>query len=67
MERVAEKLAVLGLPDRWGLVAGIRTKVAAMLVDQARAMGPAAFRAAAADLVETILQEVRHDHPGSGT
>lgn len=64
MQRVARALADLGLPDRWGVVGGIREKVAALLLSQARALGPDAFREAATRLIEVILEEVQHGTAG---
>jgi hypothetical protein len=59
LKRIEAALAELGLPDRYGIVGGIRRQVAELLVDRAQRMGPAAFAEAAQRLVDLILKEVQ--------
>lgn len=59
MEQLVRALEELGVPDRWGVVGGIREKIARMLLDQARRLGPDRFRDLGQQLVEAVLREVR--------
>lgn len=59
MEQLVRALEELGVPDRWGVVGGIREKIARMLLDQARRLGPDRFRDLCQQLVEAVLREVR--------
>lgn len=57
MMKTVKALEALGVPDRYGLIGGIRERIATLLVDIARKRGAEAFRDAAAALVDAVIED----------
>jgi len=58
MDRLARLLGELGVPDRYGLISGIRAKVAELLVTRAKELGPERFSVLGKQFLEAVLEEV---------
>jgi len=55
--KTVKVLEKLGVPDRFGLIGGVREKVANMLIERARDLGGDMFRKLVGELVEAVIYD----------
>lgn len=60
-DRLLRALEAAGVPDRYGIVGGLRVRIAEMLVASCRSMGEDRFRGAVAEVLEATVEAARAD------
>lgn len=55
--KIVNILEELGVPDRYGLIGGMRKRIAELLLVCVRQLGEEKFRRVANELVEAVVQE----------
>ena len=55
--KIVDVLEELGVPDRYGLIGGMRKRIAELLLVCVRQLGEEKFRRVANELVEAVVQE----------
>jgi len=64
LDRIVRELEAAGVPDRVGRFGGLRRRVAEMLVEACRRVGPEQFRAAVGRIVDAVVEEANAVHLG---
>jgi hypothetical protein len=55
--KTVKVLEKLGVPDKFGLIKGVREKVANMLIERASDLGEDVFRELMGELVEAVIYD----------